>query len=90
MIDDLKKFEKTIGPLAPSRRAYAVTPSDSETLPLLPRGLYIGTGGDVVVRPIEADADVTYKNLPDASYVAVQVLYVRATGTTASNIIAEA
>lgn len=34
-------------------------------------------------------ADVTYRNLPDASYIAVRARFVRATGTTAINLIAE-
>lgn len=75
---------------APSRAPYAIVPSDSTELALLPKGIYVGTGGDVTLRGINADADVTYKNLPDASYIAVRAHYVRATGTTASDLIAEA
>lgn len=59
-------------------------------LPLLPKGIYVGSGGDVTLRGIEGSGDVTYRNLPDASYIAVRARYVRATGTTASNLIAEA
>ena len=36
------------------------------------------------------DADVTYRDMPGASFIAVRAEYVRATGTTASNLIAEA
>ena len=59
-------------------------------LPVIPKGIYVGTGGDVVLRGIDGAADVTYRNLPSASYIAVRARYVRATGTTASNLIAEA
>lgn len=75
---------------APSRAPYAVSPHDSNALPLVPKGLYIGIGGDVTLRGIGASADVTYRNLPDASYIAVRASHVRATGTTASALIAEA
>ena len=75
---------------APSRRPYAVDPSDTVALPYLPKGIYVGTGGDVCLRGVDSDADVTYRNLPSASYINVRARYVRATGTTASNLIAEA
>ncbi len=44
----------------------------------------------MTLRGVAGDADVTYRNLPDASYIAVRVSHVRATGTTATNLIAEA
>lgn len=77
-------------PRAPSRAPYAITPSDNTALPLIPRGIYVGTGGDVTLRGVDGSGDVTYRNLPDASYIAVRAVYVRATGTTASNLVAEA
>lgn len=75
---------------APSRAPYAIVPSDTQELVLVPKGIFVGTGGDVVLRGVDGAADVVYRNLPDASYVAVRALYVRATGTTATNLIAEA
>ncbi|MFC0205262.1 spike base protein, RCAP_Rcc01079 family [Novosphingobium soli] len=75
---------------APSRAPFAVVPSDTEALSRVPKGLFVGTGGDVVLRGIDAAADVTYRNLPDASYLAVRALYVRATGTSAADIVGEA
>lgn len=75
---------------APSRAPFAITPSDADALALVPKGIYVGTGGDVVLRGIDGAADVVYRNLPDASYVAVRALYVRATGTTAADLIGEA
>lgn len=75
---------------APSRRPFAITPSDDDPLPLLPKGIYVGTGGDVCLRGVDGTEDVTYKNLPSASYINVRAQYVRATGTTATNLIAEA
>ncbi len=74
----------------PSHAPYAFSPSDSVELPIVPKGLFVGTGGDVTLRGIDGTSDVTYRNLPDASYIAVRAQFVRATGTTASNFIAEA
>jgi hypothetical protein len=76
--------------MTPCRVPFAVTPDDATELPTEVRGLYIGTGGDLVVQGIGTDTTVTYKNLPDASYVFVQASKVMATGTTASDIIGEA
>ena len=75
---------------APSRAPYAVVPHDADALPIIPKGIFVGTGGDLVLRGVGATQDVTYRNLPDASYVAVRAAYVRATGTTATDLIAEA
>ncbi|WP_404479910.1 hypothetical protein [Novosphingobium sp. BL-52-GroH] len=74
---------------APSRAPFAIVPSDSQALALVPKGIYVGTGGDVVLRGVDGTADVTYRNLPDASYVAVRAAFVRATGTTASDLVGE-
>lgn len=75
---------------APSRRPYAVDPSDTVALPYLPKGIYVGGGGDVTLRGMDSDGDVTYRNLADGSYIAVRARYVRKTGTTATFLIAEA
>ncbi|WP_261388525.1 hypothetical protein [Qipengyuania gaetbuli] len=50
----------------------------------------MGTGGDVTLRGVGANEDVTYRNLPDARYIAVRASHVRASGTTASDLIGEA
>ncbi|GAA4223185.1 hypothetical protein GCM10022253_33400 [Sphingomonas endophytica] len=75
---------------APATAPYAIQPDDVVPLPSIPRGIYVGGGGTLVLRGVEGSEDVAYRNLPDASYVAVRALYVRATGTTATNLIAEA
>lgn len=77
-------------PAAPSCAPYTLVPHDTDELTLVPKGIYVGSGGDVTLRGVDGVADVTYRNLPDASYIAVRAQYVRATGTTASNLIAEA
>lgn len=77
-------------PSAPSCAPYALVPHDTDELTVIPKGIYVGTGGDVTLRGVNSVMDVIYRNLPDASYIAVRAQYVRATGTTASDLIAEA
>ncbi|PZU57368.1 MAG: hypothetical protein DI547_13790 [Sphingobium sp.] len=88
MPDSLQDFSDSAH--APSRAPFAIIPSDASPLPSIPKGIYVGTGGHVTLRGVGASADVTYRNLPDASYIAVRAQYVRATGTTASDLVAEA
>jgi hypothetical protein len=73
----------------PSRNPYSVTPSDAVELPIIPKRLFIGTAGNVTLRGIGAQADVVYKNVANGVYLDVRPQYVRATGTTATDIIAE-
>lgn len=76
--------------LSSARAPYPVIPDDTTALPCVPKGIYVGTGGDVTLRGIDGDSDVTYRNLPDASYIAVRASHVRYSGTTAADLIAEA
>lgn len=75
---------------APATIAFAIQPDDVAPVPVTPRGIYVGKGGTVIVRPADAQVDVAYRNLPDASYIALRVSHVRATGTTAGDLVGEA
>lgn len=69
------------------RNLAAVTPSD--TVPLAKGaadGFWIGTGGDISLRGEDGD-NVTLTNVP-AGVLPIGALYVNATGTTASDIVA--
>jgi hypothetical protein len=88
MADKFQNVADTPG--GPSCAPFAIVPHDINALPMVPKGIYVGTGGDVTLRGKDSGADVTYRNLPDASYIAVRATHVRATGTTATNLIAEA
>lgn len=67
--------------------AAAVTPNDSTDLAILPRALFIGTGGDIKVTI--NGVDLTYKNIADGTTFPRRVSRVWSTGTTADDIIAE-
>ena len=72
---------------APAESAAAVTPSDSTDLTYLARALYIGSGGNLVI-DVADGATVTFTNVMSGSILPVRVKRVRATSTTASNIVA--
>lgn len=73
---------------APSSHPVAITPSNTVPLATTPKALYIGTGGTVVLRTASGAADVTFKNLASGQILPVRAQFVRATGTTASDIVA--
>ena len=72
----------------PAEYAAAVTLSDSTVLTPTPRALSIGVGGDVVVTMAADGTDVTFANVPTGTKLPVRVSKVKATGTTASSIVA--
>jgi hypothetical protein len=74
--------------ISPSRSAFAVTPHDSNPLARLPKALYVGTGGQITLRCIDDTTDVVFKNVPSGSLVHARAAYVRATGTTAADLVA--
>jgi hypothetical protein len=77
-------------PTAPSRAPYSIVPHDSDPLPTVTKAIYVGTGGQVMLRGVAGGADVTYKNVPSGAYLEVRASHVRATGTTAADLVGEA
>ena len=73
--------------VAPASDCFAISPNDLEDLPKATKALYIGTGGDVVLRPVSGTQDVTFRNLPDGSILDVRVRAIRASGTSAANLV---
>lgn len=72
----------------PGRRLVAITPDDDDELTQPPRALYIGGAGDVAVVAIDDSAPVVFTAVPAGTILPVSVVKVRATGTTASDIVA--
>lgn len=73
---------------APARRALTVTPHDSNALTDIPKALYVGTGGNITMRGVDGTADQLWKNVPAGALIPFRAQYVRATGTTAADIVA--
>ena len=72
----------------PATRLRAVTPSDSVDLDYIPKALYVGTGGNVSIIALEDSAAVTLTNVAAGTIIPIRAKFVRATGTTASGIVA--
>lgn len=65
-------------------RAAAVTPSDSATI--FANALYVGGGGNVTV-VTEGGDTVTFSNVPAGTTIVIRATQVRATNTSATNIV---
>ena len=77
----------TDSPTAPALNCFSITPDDGTNLSEVTKALYIGEGGDVVLRSALGEEDVTFRNLPAGYILDVRVSAVRATGTTATDIV---
>lgn len=73
---------------APATRGLAVVAHDANALPEVPKALFVGTGGHLVLRGVGGGADVTFRNVPDGAVLPFRAEFVRATGTTAADIVA--
>jgi hypothetical protein len=73
---------------APATRAAAVAPHDVNALADVPKALFVGTGGHLMVRGAGGGGDVLFRNVPAGTVLPFRALYVRATGTTAADIVA--
>ena len=74
--------------LSPASNAAAVTASDTVDLPIASKRLWVGGAGNVKVNTV-GGGTVTYTSVPAGAYLSVRASRVYATGTTATNIIAE-
>jgi hypothetical protein len=73
---------------APATRAVAVAAHDVNALSDIPKALFVGSGGHLVLRGVGGGADVTFRNVADGTVLPVRAQFVRATGTTAADIVA--
>ena len=69
----------------PAQNAVPVTPSDDNALPHLSRGLYVGTGGDLVIEMANKQ-EVTFIGVFGGSLLPIQANKVKA-ATTATDIV---
>lgn len=73
--------------IAPAQTCFDITPDDGAELSLVTKALYVGSGGDIAVQPLEGASLVTFRNVPSGATLDLRVTKVAATGTTASDII---
>jgi len=72
---------------APAHHAAAVTPHDSNDLTNDARGLYVGGDGNIVLITTGGN-EVTFSNAKAGSILPIRTARVKATGTTATNLVA--
>ena len=77
----------TTGLKEPVIDAVAVTPSDVTDLTYMTRRIYVGGAGDVTV-VMKSGNTITFKAVPTGTVLEVRVSRIKATGTTATNIVA--
>ena len=73
---------------APATRAVVVVPHDSNPLADIPKALFVGTGGTVTMRGVGGGGDSVWKSVASGAVLPFRAQYVRATGTTAADIVA--
>ena len=73
---------------SPATRAVAVVAHDVNPLADIPKALYVGTGGNLAMRGVNGSADQLWKNVQSGAILPFRAQYVRATGTTAADILA--
>ena len=71
------------GLTAPASGAYSITPSDSAALSIVPRALYVGTGGSLAVE-MKWGGAVTFHNLPDGALIPIRAVKVLTTSTASA------
>ena len=86
MVDNFKNANNAAHNM-PVSNVVAVTPHDTNALAFTTRAIYVGVAGDVVCRPADSSSDITIKNAP-IGWHPIRVTHIRATNTTATNILA--
>lgn len=81
-------FKDTANSLsAPAADCFALNANDSADLPKATKAIYVGVGGDIRIRALDSDSDVTLQGVPSGSILPIRLRALRVTGTTAGNII---
>lgn len=73
----------------PFTESYAVTPHASNEIgTVVPSAIYVGGAGNITCRLIGDTADVVFNGVPAGTVLPISPQYIRATGTTATGIVA--
>jgi hypothetical protein len=86
MPDPFATYSDSVG--APATRVVVVTPHDSTALTDIPKALYVGTAGNITMRGVNGTSDAVWKNVPAGTTLPFRAQFIRATGTTAADILA--
>lgn len=84
MTDRYETFSPGLG--SPAVTGFDITPHDSQDLPERTRAIYIGDGGDLTLTFADG-APLSFINLAAGTVLPVRATSVKATGTSAANLI---
>lgn len=82
-----QEFGENNVPTFSARRGVAITPHNSNELAAVPRAIYIGGTGDLVVVGLD-DVEVTFSNVSAGTVLPFMAKIIKSTGTTATLILA--
>jgi len=86
MADEFSSY--ATGLTSPAKKAFAITPHDTNAIDPIPRAIRCGTGGTLVGRAVGSSADVTFTNVADGETIPVRFSHIRVTGTSGiANIV---
>lgn len=71
----------------PARNAFVVTPDNSNDLKAPTRAVWVGGAGTLTVDMLNGDTCL-FSGIPAGTFLPIQVKRIRATGTTATLIVA--
>lgn len=85
MTEDKFAFSDSV--TSPARDGFAIIPNDTAEFASVPKAIYVGTGGEIVARLLDSSADLTFRNIADGTILDIRPLAIRATGTSAADIV---
>lgn len=80
-------YSSTDSVTSPSRDWFDIAPSDNVDLSFVPKAIYVGTGGDLVVSSARTNSEVVFRNVPSGAILDIRPAAVRETGTTAADLV---
>jgi hypothetical protein len=84
---DFDRFDNFADTLtSPARIAFAITPSDTASLTILPKAIVSGTSGTVTLQAADSDNDVVISCVAGQT-LPIRARYIRATGTSATGLV---
>lgn len=83
----LAELSEALALISPAGNVWPITPDDEVAISPVPRSLYVGTGGTIILRAVDGQVDVAIVNVPDGAVLDIRAAIVRESGTTASDIV---
>jgi hypothetical protein len=84
MTDRYSSHAKSLS--SPADHGFSISPSDTVDLAETTRALYVGTGGNIAAT-LRSGADITLANVPTGSVLPIRFQRIKATNTTATNLV---